>query len=434
MMLKLKCIFFLFISIVTVAEIQLPLPSHLLATSPEPPFVEIPGIKSSYNALIASDTLNLLATRLQFSLTITHPPDFLFGGFNNGRWDGIVGQLLRKEADLGASLNAITFARYTAVDFSVPVIYDVTGILIPFPGETSKITAVFQPFSVEVWGAFFSAILLVYFFLLIEGKINSSRKRIGDHAMWIVGLITSQGVGYCENRLGLRLAVATWCLTNVVFVYVYTGVLTALLAVPNYVPIINTLDELATSSIIKPVTIKSTAVDDIMLNAKNGTYKLIGDTFRKYPNETLVANTRVGVTRVVEGSYGFLEPRMSLLSLMENDRKEHKTCRVTLAKETFYPRAFAYLLPKKSSYKDAFDRQILLLQQFGFIIHFQTKIVLQSNRCLLRKTKVRSRTPRLTLDHVSSSFVILVLGYVISILSFTFEKMWNLIEILLYDL
>lgn len=114
----------------------------------------------------------------------------------------------------------------------------------------------------------------------------------------------------------------------VVFIYVYTGVLTALLAVPNYVPIINTLDELATSSTIKPVTIKSTAVDDIMLvwdlryskhwyqgnsfdvfiqNAKNGTYKLIGDTFRKFPNETLVANTLVGVQRAVEGKYGFLE-------------------------------------------------------------------------------------------------------------------------------
>ncbi|EFX79178.1 hypothetical protein DAPPUDRAFT_319834 [Daphnia pulex] len=179
--------------LVTVTANQLPLPSHLLATSPEPPFVEIPGIKSSYNALIASDTLNLLAARLQFSLTITHPPDFLFGGFKNGQWDGIVGQLLRKEADMGASLNAITYARYTAVDFSVPVIYDVTGILIPFPGETSKIMAAFLPFSIEVWIAFISSTFLVYFTLLIEGKINSSRKKFGDHAMWVVGIITGQG-------------------------------------------------------------------------------------------------------------------------------------------------------------------------------------------------------------------------------------------------
>ena len=58
---------------------------------------------------------------------------------------------------------------------------------------------------------------------------------------------------------------ATWCLTSIVFIYVYTGVLTSILAVPGYAPIINTLDELATSSSVKPVTIKSTAVDDIML-------------------------------------------------------------------------------------------------------------------------------------------------------------------------
>ncbi|XP_057364910.1 glutamate receptor U1-like isoform X2 [Daphnia carinata] len=388
-------LFIIFISLINVAVNQLPLPSHMVATSPEPPFVEIPGIKSSYFALIARDTLYLLATRLQFSLTITHPPDFLFGGYKNGKWDGIIGQLLRKEADLGASLNAITYARYTAIDFSVPVIYDVTGILIPFPDESSKIMAALQPFSIEVWIAFFSATFLICLTLSVEGKIHSTRKTFGDHIMWVISIITSQGV------------------------------LTSLLAVPNYIPIINTLDELATSSVIKPVTIRSTAVDDMMLNAKNGTYKLIGDTFRKYPNETLVANTLVGVNRAVEGGYGFLEPRTSLLSLMENDRKEHKVCRVTLAKQTFYPRAFAYLLPKKSPFKDAFDRQILLLQQFGFIIHFQRKIVLQSNRCLLQKKKVRSRAPRFTLDHVSSSFVILFVGYAASFCSFVLENIRN---------
>lgn len=72
------------------------------------------------------------------------------------------------------------------------------------------------------------------------------------------------------------------------------------------------------------------------------------------------------------------------------------------------------------------------MQQYGFIIHFQTKIVLQSNRCLLLKKKVRSRPPIFTLNHVSSSFVILVFGYAVSLLCFIFENMWNLIDYL-YD-
>jgi hypothetical protein len=74
------------------------------------------------------------------------------------------------------------------------------------------------------------------------------------------------------------------------------------------------------------------------------------------------------------------------------------------------------------------------MQQFGFIIHFQSKIILQSNRCLLRKKKVRSRPPRMTLDHVSSSFVILIFGYIVSFFSFVSEKMWNYIAMVLYDL
>jgi hypothetical protein len=55
-------------------------------------------------------------------------------------------------------------------------------------------------------------------------------------------------------------------------------------------------------------------VEISLQNAKNGTYKLIGDTFRKYPNETLVANTQVGVTRAVDGHYGFLEVKDKFLA------------------------------------------------------------------------------------------------------------------------
>lgn len=37
------------------------------------------------------------------------------------------------------------------------------------------------------------------------------------------------------------------------------------LAVPSYTPVVNSLDDLASDRFIKPVTIKSTAVDDMML-------------------------------------------------------------------------------------------------------------------------------------------------------------------------
>ena len=61
------------------------------------------------------------------------------------------------------------------------------------------------------------------------------------------------------------LQAASWCLTSVVFINCYTGVLTSILAAPSYMPSIKNLEELASSKIMKPVTIKSTAVDDIML-------------------------------------------------------------------------------------------------------------------------------------------------------------------------
>ena len=39
----------------------------------------------------------------------------------------------------------------------------------------------------------------------------------------------------------------------------------------------------------------------------NGTYKMIGDKFRRNPNSTLVGNIETGVERAASGSFAFLE-------------------------------------------------------------------------------------------------------------------------------
>jgi hypothetical protein len=77
-----------------------------------------------------------------------------------------------QEADLGASINAVTYARFTAIDFTVPVIYDVTGILIAFPEETSKIMASIQPFSIEV-------VLILQSYKLTDRAVIIFVKRFG---------------------------------------------------------------------------------------------------------------------------------------------------------------------------------------------------------------------------------------------------------------
>lgn len=93
----------------------------------------------------------------------------------------------------------------------------------------------------------------------------------------------SVGSERCEERFSARCAgniivlhpttilqanfslAVSWCLTCVVFIFCYTGVLTSILAAPSYMPSIKNLEELAYSKVLKPVTIISTAVDDIML-------------------------------------------------------------------------------------------------------------------------------------------------------------------------
>lgn len=49
-------------------------------------------------------------------------------------------------------------------------------------------------------------------------------------------------------RLHVRITATAWLLAMVVFIYAYSGLLTAMLTVPRLEPIINTLEDLASSS------------------------------------------------------------------------------------------------------------------------------------------------------------------------------------------
>ena len=63
----------------------------------------------------------------------------------------------------------------------------------------------------------------------------------------------------------MRLLVASWCLAGVVFVNAYTSSVVSYLMAPKFVPLINTLEDLANSDKIQLVVRKSNAQYSILM-------------------------------------------------------------------------------------------------------------------------------------------------------------------------
>lgn len=62
-----------------------------------------------------------------------------------------------------------------------------------------------------------------------------------------------------------RITAAIWCLSCVVFVYVYNGSLISYIAVPRLIPFANTMEEFANSNELEPATMKSHFFETIIL-------------------------------------------------------------------------------------------------------------------------------------------------------------------------
>lgn len=69
--------------------------------------------------------------------------------------------------------------------------------------------------------------------------------------------------------LATRCIIAAWCLTAVVFVNSYTSSLVSYLMAPKFVPLINTVKNLADSHDISIVVLKHTSVESILFVGRN---------------------------------------------------------------------------------------------------------------------------------------------------------------------
>ncbi|KAK7068944.1 hypothetical protein SK128_006016 [Halocaridina rubra] len=113
-----------------------------------------------------SKVLEVLSSSLNFTYKQLRPLDGSWGSMAaNGTWSGMVGQVVRKEADLGLGPFAITQKRFRAIDLTIPIQYDTLGILV---GKGSP--------SIDPWGFVLPMTPVAEFFikLLIHNKLISS--------------------------------------------------------------------------------------------------------------------------------------------------------------------------------------------------------------------------------------------------------------------
>ena len=112
---------------------------------------------------MAQDLLTLLSKNHNFTRELLLAPDGKVGGIGqDGLWNGMVGMLLRDEADIISSPLTQTPLRSTVINFTVPIEQEVVTLIAPLrKGVATNFWVYSHIFSKVIWGLVFLAFLLV---------------------------------------------------------------------------------------------------------------------------------------------------------------------------------------------------------------------------------------------------------------------------------
>ncbi|KAK7074964.1 hypothetical protein SK128_008909 [Halocaridina rubra] len=109
-----------------------------------------------------AEILTILSESLNFTYKQLRPQDENWGMKDgNGTWSGMVGQVVRKEADLGLGPFGIVHSRFQDTSMTIPLHFDTLGILVGKGSSSIDPWGFVMPLTPAVWSAFFFAYLLV---------------------------------------------------------------------------------------------------------------------------------------------------------------------------------------------------------------------------------------------------------------------------------
>lgn len=190
------------------------------------------------------DVADLIANHLGIRYELKLVKDNKFGGIDStasGGWNGMIGELVRNEADIALANMAITSARQRVVEFTHPLLSTGLSIMVKKPIKMRPgIFAILQGFPVEIWASIGVAYLVVSLVLFAVGQLSplelkptGSRNKFSlCNSFWYaLQLITLQHCDAIPKSFGVRVVITVWWIFAVILMS------TLLLNLPAYLTV-----------------------------------------------------------------------------------------------------------------------------------------------------------------------------------------------------
>uniref|UniRef100_A0A8C6SS85 Glutamate receptor n=1 Tax=Neogobius melanostomus TaxID=47308 RepID=A0A8C6SS85_9GOBI len=198
------------------------------------------------------DILKKIAKAVKFTYDLYLVTNGKHGKKINGTWNGMVGEVVLKNAHMAVGSLTINEERSEVIDFSVPFIETGISVMVSRSNGTVSPSAFLEPFSADVWVMMFVMLLLVsamavfifeyfspvgYNRCLADGREPHGPSFTIGKAIWLLwGLVFNNSVPV-QNPKGTtsKIMVSVWAFFAVIFLASYTANLAAFMIQEEYV-------------------------------------------------------------------------------------------------------------------------------------------------------------------------------------------------------
>ncbi|KAK8382277.1 hypothetical protein O3P69_015305 [Scylla paramamosain] len=312
------------------------------------------------------DTLTLIAAKLNFSYEVQkETQDQNWGALENGRWTGMLGDLVYNNKHLVINLFLVNYERWRDFDTTYPYHAEGFGFLAPLPPPVPQWKSITYPFTGIMWLAVIACTLIVSLLsALLPAVMEKDSVDYVRHILMVYGGILRQAV----QLRGVEW-LAAWWLSCIIITTAYTTNLVAFLTVPVYPTRMETVAELAQSHLRLTMQDYGNFVPAALKESSDQSLAALGNKLDLFTYE-------------LEYDPGFrgIRNREQVLietySYLSNLQMQYNATRYSyLMKEQIYSGHSAWFLPKNTPYTTKFSHLLTRLRETGilykfFIYHF----------------------------------------------------------------
>lgn len=367
---------------------------------------------------VDSKFTELLASSLGFSYELLTPSDGSIGApLPDGNWTGMMGMVLRNEADVIISIISVTEKRSEALPFTYP--FDIVGVTFATrkPEYSPDRTTFLKPFSYQVWISVLACLIIIPFILsaLLKEKCNLQKL-----FFYAYSIILRQSLKLPLQKVRDYILIIFWVLGTSFLSYSYSAVLLSFLTFPPLIGV-RTIPELSAgvaNGKYQCTTYPGTFFIAALVYSSDPAVRIIGRSVleNKGSNniESVLQNTK-GYKKPV-----FIGGRPHFLPLEG---------RYFISEDTFF-----YALPAVAVRKDfcciaKFNKIIGYIWAAGLYKKILTDDgFLDSLSRKFSSTEVQSSERKLTLEDLEGPFIFILAGYVLSLLVFVSELIVDYLE------